>query len=178
MAVLANLVVNFGGSESSDTSHAVMELDDELNRNANGDVLTSFGPNDTVYFLLQYNTAKLELLSLESTAGQIASHGSVSYSRDHSQLWIDDEEIQALPYIPSSDLTHLFYGNEVLVRRVGLLDTQSSGYTYPAHVKLTFSTEFLSYFLVVPDIVMVHADSEEEGYKEFPITIVATLGEL
>ena len=105
----ATIVVEFGtGADSS--AFVAVELDDQLNVDAEGEVKTQFHPGDEVWFWLQWDASALRLDRIRATSGQVVDCGSASRTRDQQLTWTGDEAVE-LSHIPAGSPTLRWYGN-------------------------------------------------------------------
>ena len=105
----ATIVVEFGtGADSS--AFVAVELDDRLNKDANGEVKTSFHPGDEVWFWLQWDAAALRLDRVRATSGQVVACGTASRTREQQCTWTGDEAVE-LSHIPAGSPALKWYGN-------------------------------------------------------------------
>lgn len=184
MKVVANLVVDFGGTEGN----AVLELDDILNieffsdldqilydyygflpDNVGEETVSNFAPGDKVYFRLQYDKLKLKLKRITSTDGQVEFIRDDL--RDNSQvlLWVNEDDTHTLSYevnkIKEEDCRS--YGNEVAVKLTGArVVSILPNSTLPANYYIAYDAKFAIYRLHTPEVEL----AENETY---PVTIVA-----
>lgn len=160
--VVANMIVSFGGDVETD-ARAIIELDGVAN-----DDKTRFSPGDTVNFLINYDTAKLSLVWVKSTSGNISIAGQKVEDRiNQSILWIYSADTNTLSYIPAGALTPVWFGNEGVGMR--LVETYTVGVTggiFPAICHITYPVSFVIGKLFTPIVTLADEDS-------YPITIVA-----
>lgn len=104
----ATIVVEFGqGADSS--AFVAVELDDHLNRDADGEVKSAWQPGDQVWWWVQHDPS-LRIDRVRCTSGMVVSGGTVSRSRDQQLTWTGDEAVE-LSHIPSGSPTLKWYGN-------------------------------------------------------------------
>lgn len=111
------IVVSFGEAVSSDALF-VVELDDTLNMDGEGNVKTSFFPGDNVYFLMHYD-ANLAIKSIETTSGMVDRQGSVVRQNLMEIFFQSTDDEHDLPHNPSSHPTGTFDGRQSVLTRKG-----------------------------------------------------------
>lgn len=160
--IVANLVV----SADDVNGDIIMELDDELNLDANGEKgNTSFSPGDTVYFRIQNNSSSLTVGKILSTDGSIYEHAiAKSRSMQDQYLWTDDNTENELSYRPSSALEVISYGNIATVVRAGIfkiIAPLTKGDKSPALTDITYDSKFDIYKLITPEIELESDETYE-----------------
>lgn len=160
--VVANMIVSFGGDVSTDAK-AIIELDGV----ANNDV-TSFSPGDTVNFLINYDTARLSLMWVKATSGNISMAGQKVENRvNQNVLWLYSTDKKELSYIPAGSLTPTWFGNEAAGIKLTEISTVAiTGGILPAICHIAYPVSFVMGRLFTPSVTL----ADEETY---PVTIVA-----
>lgn len=160
--IVANLII----SADDVDGNIIMELDDELNLDVDGEKgNTSFSPGDTVYFRVQNNSTSFEVGKILSTDGSIYEHALAKARVILEQyLWADDDTENELSYNPVSALGVVPYGNIATVRRAGkfkIIAPMIKGDKRPALTDVTYASEFDIYKLIAPTIEL----EKDETYE-------------
>jgi hypothetical protein len=111
------IVVSFGDSVDSDALF-VVELDDTMNLDDEGNIKTSFFPGDYVYFLMHYDP-NLVVTSIQTTSGQVELQGRVSRENTMEIFFQDSTDEHDLTHNPSSHPTGVFDGRQSSIIRSG-----------------------------------------------------------
>lgn len=171
------ILVSFNGGSSSADHSILVELDDVLNVDSNGDVITSFGQEDTPHIRFAAST-NVTLDAVVATAGGIIDLGTFPRSLNTEQLFAsrdkDDKDTYTIPVVETS-YSVSYVGN-------------TGGYTVttePYGVKtLTGSTELAPFLadivanyrarifrLIPPDMNLVNDDDTFQIYVVFYVTV-------
>lgn len=103
------IVVEFGeGADSS--AFVAVELDETLNKNADGSEKSQWYPGDQVWFWLQYDEAVLRLDRIVSTSGMVVAAGEVSRTREQALTWTVADDPVELSHQPSGPVSLHYYG--------------------------------------------------------------------
>jgi hypothetical protein len=162
MTTQATIIASFGEEAAAENYHVVIELDDQLNKDSDGDVKTTFNPGNEVYFLVQHDS-RVRINSIKSSKGQVQALGSVTRTRTKNILFAEAGEEQQFGYLGSSSVEWL--GNTAGIVDYDGINLRAVGGNFPAMGRVSKSTTFSSYKLVadVPTL------SEDEDY---PIGVV------
>lgn len=148
MAVKGTIVVEFGESVS-DSAFVVIELDDYVNQDEQGEVYTTFLPDESAAFLVHFDAAELRIDRVESSDGSIAGGNTVTRSRTQQLQFTNIEDDEQLPYLPSNEPTPVWYGNAPGVTRDNR-NIRAGGEPLPAIGDFTFNIQAVSYVLSPP----------------------------
>jgi len=101
------------GSGSSSNIHAILELDDELNINADGEVLTSFDGSSTVWFLFHappgYGPG-----AAYCSYGALTECGQVNRAKTvDGAVWTPEQTSVELPHYPAGSVSASWQGNAI-----------------------------------------------------------------
>ena len=142
------LTINF--DEGADSSLvAVALLDDEKNKESNGETKTSFGRTDKPWFLVHLDPA-LAVSRVRCSSGSISGGGAVTRTAE-TDIDADAEgETAELEYIPAGNPTGKWYGNAPGMTRSGRTITWAE--PLPATGKLTYTYSAYSYQYTPPQI--------------------------
>jgi len=164
MTIEATVVVEFGdGADSS--ALVVVELDGEMNKDAEGEEITSFEPGMPAYFLVHYDTSKLYIGSVKSSAGGITGGTAVTRDREQQLSFTRADEGQDLPHIPAGGVTYKWYGNTPLLTIDG---RNIKANLVPAICEAAYKIAATQYCLIPPAMTLV--DDEQ-----YPVLIVITM---
>jgi len=164
MTVSATVVVEFGtGADSS--ALVVVELDGEVNKNSEGEEITTFEPGMPAYFLVHYDTSLLYIGSVESSSGGVTGGAVVSRSREQQLSFTQTDEGQDLPHIPSGSITYKWYGNTPSLTVNG---RNLKANLAPSICDATYNINAKQYCLIPPAMSLV--DDEQ-----YPVLIVVTM---
>jgi hypothetical protein len=159
----ATVVVQFGQGADA-TALVKVELDGEINRDAEGNEQTSFIPGDQPVFLVHHD-ASLVIGSVTCSSGLIQPLGAVSRDRKQRMEW-PELTAQELEYNTNADLAIEWFGNDAGVTLVGRTLTPAGA--IPAVCDITMAATFQQFRLIPPPITL----AAEEDY---PILIVVTM---
>jgi len=168
MEYAASIVIKFGESVDGAGSPAVIELDGELNVDAEGNVKTTFQAGDEPRILLHFDTDLYFIENIKLSSGMVVPMGDVVRGRSGSFDFVDQDAKANLPYIPAGGVAWQWFGNiPVLSRNKNAVSV--SGGSLPATGDVTYDVKFKSYKLFPPTITL----GVDEVYR---ILIVFTLG--
>lgn len=109
--------VTFGSGSASDP-FAVLELDDTLNIDADGQVITTFGEGQPIWFVLHVQPGYVPALTYQ-TDGMITYCGPVTRSRTmEGALWTPENISVELPHYPAGDVAVDWQGNSIALASV------------------------------------------------------------
>jgi len=165
MSVEATIVVEFGQGVDSGAL-VVVELDEEMNLDLDGEEKTTFFPEDTPYFLVHHD-ASVRIGAVRSSSGMVSGGGVVSRERSQQMQWPTADDQQDLPHIPASEPTWKWWGNMPVISRDGRAVT-ASGSSLPAIGEVSYTIETHQYQLFPPAM-----DLEEE--ETYPVLVVITM---
>jgi len=160
--IVANLIISTDDGDGD----IIMELDDELNLDIDGEGgNTSFSPGDIVYFRIQNNSSSLKVEKILSTDGDIYQHSLEKQRNMQEQyLWIDDDTENKLSYKPSSALEVISYGNTATIKRTGtfkIISPITNGEKRPALTDIAYDSKFDIYKLITPEIELENDETYE-----------------
>ncbi len=162
MAVESTIVVEFGeGVDSSEL--VVVELDGEVNLDADGKEKTSFSPDDTPGFIVHYDETKLRIDRVECSDGSVSSGSLVTRSRVRQLSFTNTDDSQELAHIPDGEVVFEEHGNNPAIV-VDARKVKAAGQV-PAIGKATYDIRCRAYRLTPPDL-------ELEGDQTYPILVV------
>lgn len=141
-----SIVVRFGDAAAS-TAKVVIEPDETLNRDADGNILSEFPPDTPFYFLVQIDDT-VQVTSITTSDGRISDRGTVTRNKTQRQVFIDTNPV-ALPTIPAGPVTPSWYGRSPNLTISGV---EVSVDDIPAIAELTWQARMESYMLTPPDI--------------------------
>jgi hypothetical protein len=171
MPVDSTIVLQFGDSVSDD-SFVVIELDEKLNRDSMGEVITTFLPGETAYFYVHYNPDELRIGSVVWSSGSVVYQGKV-FRNKKEQIVIEstDSEIQ-LTYLPYDTPRWVkWYGNV----GSGIFDgrdLKDLAGQLPAIGDVEYQIQADSYALSAPRGLILNED------ETYPIVCVITMEEV
>lgn len=164
------IVVAFGeGADSS--ALVVVELDDQKNLDADGNVKTQFNPGDRPSFIVHYDKSVLRLDRVLCSSGMVTGGNEELRDKDQQMSFANDQG-QDLPHIPAGPVGWEWYGNSPPVgldgRRVTVLDRLSQatiGAAIPAIGNVTYKILADVYTLIPPPLTL----AEDENW---PVLVV------
>lgn len=159
----ATIVVQFGQGADSNALVRV-ELDGVENVDADGNERTSFIPGDQPVFLVHHDDT-LQICRIECSSGMVQPLGQVVRTREQRLQW-SELAAQQLDYLPASDPTIEWYGNNAGLARVGRLLTPAG--TVPAVCNCTIPIICHQFRLHPPSLSLADGD-------EWPVLIVITM---
>lgn len=162
MAVESTIVVEFG--EGVDNSElVVVELDGEVNLDADGNEKTSFSPDDSPGFIVHYDETKLRIDRVECSDGSVSSGSLVSRIRTRQLQFTNTDDSQQLSHIPDGEVELEEYGNNPAIVQDGR-KIRAAGLV-PSIGKATYDIRCRAYRLTPPDLDL------EEG-ETYPVLVV------
>lgn len=156
--------VDFGDNVSSDVFF-VIELDDTLNLDGDGNVKTQFNPGDSVYFILHYDSSKVTVSAIAASAGDVVSEGSVTRTVTDRLSFTNIDDAVDLSHIPNTTLSADWFGNEPGITRDGISVTAD---TAPAIGDIKYNYVADGYRFDPPDMDLGDDD-------DFPVLIVVAI---
>ena len=157
------IVVQFGESvAAADQAGFVVELDDLLNVDAEGEVKTQFHPGDLIHFLMHYDHSKMRVTAIKATSGDVVVLGEVGRDNTVEELFVAAAEPVTLPHVPSGSVTAAWYGRTSILSRDGAALTAAA---VPCLGDISYSYIATSCRLVPPPLTLA-AD------EEYPIAVV------
>lgn len=105
--------VTFGQGSSSSDPFAVPELDDTLNIDADGEVMTTFGATDTIWFILHCQPGYVPSLAYQ-TDGMVTYCGPVTRARTmEGAVWTPENLSVELSHYPAGEVAADWQGNAI-----------------------------------------------------------------
>ena len=158
MSVKATIVVEFGRNADQDAV-VIVELDDEINLDQDGNSTSNFYPGDKPGFIVHYDKSVLRIDEIKCSSGMIVDNGEIVRSRKQQiqfskkPTFIDvEKEFVELTYIPSSPITVEWYGNSPILNQNGRRLTVNGD--TPAIGNVEYKISCHSYQLIPPSIVL------------------------
>lgn len=120
------IVVKFGESVDQTLDQLfVVELDEQLNRDIQGEVKNQFLPGDPVYFLMHYDPG-LRVAAIRTTSGDVVRLGTVGRTGSEEILFEAADDEHELPHNPSGHPSASWYGRSSTINRSGRTLTAAS----------------------------------------------------
>ena len=164
MNVAETFVTQFGkGADSS--AFVVMELDETLNLDADGNEKTTWSPGDEIWFWIQHD-ASLVIDRVVATSGMVVDCGSARRSRSQALIFTSTDSVE-LSHIPAKNPTYTWYGNQGSGLSRNGRSVSVSGNT-PCTCDVEIPIDVHLYRFVPPDLEL----GSEETYR---VAIVAYL---
>jgi hypothetical protein len=151
MTVAATIVVHFGDDVAAG-AFAIARLDDELNVDAAGEVITSFAPGDRIHFLVQHD-ATLRIAKVVPTDGTVARQPDKDYTITQQLTWLEDNEAQELEATPSGALTKTGYGRTASGWTLAGRSLSTTGGA-PVIYDIEYRARMKSYVLHAPNVTL------------------------
>lgn len=165
--------VTFGQGSSTSDPFTVLELDDTLNLDAEGEVKTTFSATDTIWFVLHVQPGYVPSITYQ-TDGQVTYCGKVARSRTiEGALWTPEETSIELSYYPVGEVAVEWQGNDIALASINgrTLSVASDSLTVMARANLSFSIDCYLYRFDPPTELSLE---EDETYSiDAMITIEA-----
>jgi len=162
MSVEATIIVEFGVGVDSGAL-VVVELDEAMNLDQNGEEKTSFNPGDVPYFLVHHD-ASVRIGAVRSSSGMVSGGTVVSRERSQQMQWVKADDQQDLPHVPANTPVWQWWGNVPQINRDGRTVT-ASGTGIPAIGEATYIIEARQYQLTPPPMELADDDT-------YPVLIV------
>ena len=138
--------VTFGETSSTD-SFSVLELDDILNLDADGEPKTTFAEGETIWFLLHVQPGTSPGLAYQ-TDGQVSYAGPVTRQRtQEGVVWTPEDLSIDLTYYPAGAVEVDWQGNEIALAPLAgrTLSSSADPLTVMARATLTYAVNFFLY---------------------------------
>lgn len=132
--------VTFGSGSASDP-FAVLELDDTLNLDADGQVITTFGEGQPIWFVLHVQPGYVPAL-IYQTDGMITYCGPVTRARTmEGAVWTPESLSVELPHYPDGGVDVDWQGNSIALAPVSgrTLAAVESELTLMARANLSYA---------------------------------------
>lgn len=95
----ATLVIQFGSD--AEQGFALAELDDSLNIDVEGKVISSFEPGQPIWFWVHHEAGlRISGTKVSGRQGQITAMGTVQRTREQELAWPDIDSKVTLTYLP------------------------------------------------------------------------------
>ena len=157
MTVAATIVVHFGDDVAEDNRFAVARLDDELNVDAEGEVVTSFAPGDIIHFVVQHDPA-LVIAGIAATSGTLAAQPDKYYQVEQQLTWLENNESQDLEMIPAGAVTKTAYGRQPLGWSLTVRGLSITGGA-PVVADVSYKARMRSWRLHAPNVVLAEDET-------------------
>ena len=161
-APLATIVVEFGEGADS-TALVVVELDDAVNKDADGKTTSSFHPGDEPGFVVHYDPAALRIDWVRASSGMIVDNGEVSRVRKQRVQLTAPGKPVTLPHIPAAGVSVDWFGNAPTISQAGRQVTASG--SLPAIGEAAYTISCHAYRLAPPPLEL--ADNQR-----YPVLVV------
>lgn len=140
-------VINFGKGADT-TAIAVISLDAFLNVTPDGKEKSVMNPKDSAYIFVHYDTSKLKLSWVRSSAGMMVSLGADIRNMSQNLSWSQVPGTSALMYLPRGPVSWSGFGNvPIMSQKQNVLSVLGGT---PAIGTVTFSINIVSYRLIIP----------------------------
>lgn len=158
----ATIVVQFG-QDASSQALVKIELDEQMNVDADGNEKTSFQPGDTPYFLVHHDST-LRVQKVECSSGMVQSFGTVGRARTQRAQWVNTDAVE-LEY-EVSDPSFEWFGNDAIPTVVGRSMTPTGA--VPAICDISMMVSFEQFKLIPPELTLSEGD-------DWPVLVVVTM---
>lgn len=109
MAIQGSIVLEFGEGVSDD-SFVVIELDDQLNVDSQGNIITTFLPQgETASFIVHFYENLLRVGSVAASSGSVSGGTRVTRSKELPVEFKNNEDKVTLSYIPDGAVSFDWY---------------------------------------------------------------------
>lgn len=163
--------VTFGNEGSGDNQFYVIELDDTLNLDAEGQPKTVFAEGETIWFLLHLQPGWVPSRSYQ-TDGQVSYAGQVVRERfQEGVVWTPEDLANDLTYYPAGDIGVDWQGNVIALAPVSgrTLAAVADPLDTMARADLTYAVNFHLYRFDPP------ADLDLDEGEDYMIDAMITL---
>lgn len=153
--------VTFGETSGTD-SFSVLELDETLNLNADGEPKTTFGEGETIWFLLHLPPGVSPGLAYQ-TDGQVSYVGQVTRQRiQEGVVWTPEDLSIDLTYYPAGEVTVDWQGNEIDLSPLSgrTLASSVDPLTVMGRATLTYAVNFFLYRFDPPAGMILTEDQD------------------
>lgn len=157
MAVEASVIIDFEGTSADEVSGTILvELDDEHpnNLNADGELKSSFSPDDTPVFLVHHDNT-IEITDIRCTDGTLDSLGTnVRRTREVNAVFTRVDTEVSLSYYGVTSVVTEWFGN-VGVTHVNGMNWIANNGVFPCYCEGEISVLFnLQYQLTPPPLTL------------------------
>lgn len=166
MSVEATLIIE---PEDGGTQDAIViaELDDAMNVDSSGEVVTSFGPGDQIYFRTHISR-EVQITDIIATDGSIRSFGAASRNTTEEFVFASRDPLEppqhSLSRVPSGSLSFKYIGRSGSVSRSqtsnGVMTLQGDVNQVPYICEVSYNYACKSYLLQAPNVTL----GEDETY--------------
>ena len=109
---IKSIIISFGSLSSSDAGLIVLEPDDLLNIDSEGNIKTTFNPGDDFYFLVHHDHTII-IDSVKSTSGALRAQGEKTRTNIQLITFTLETENHQLGHRPQGGVSPSLYGTEV-----------------------------------------------------------------
>ena len=148
----------FGDGSDSSELH-IEELDDAKNRDANGQVKSTFHPGEPFYFRIHHGP-RLVLSRIRVSSGIAHPLGLSTHDHHQDADPADSSSTVELPHIPITNPVSTWWGNVPQISRAGRV--LSFGEPLPAIGIVRYAARWLVYKYIPPPM---HLATEEDEYR-------------
>jgi len=153
--------VTFGDVSGAD-AYAVLELDETLNLDADGEPKTTFAEGETIWFLLHVQPGWVPSLAYQ-TDGQVSYVGQVTRRRtQEGVLWTPENLSIDLTYYPVGEVAVDWQGNEIDLSPLSgrILSALLDPLNVMARANLTYAVNFNLYRFDPPAGLVLTEDQD------------------
>ena len=161
MSVLTSIVCSFGeGTSSVDIK---LELDDEMNKDSEGNVKNQFLPKEQVYILAQYDHSRIQVDRVAATDGGVQHIAAVNRNKKDKLLFVDIGKVNrpTLSYFYNTAVTPIWFGREGQGFAVDGDGNCQVANNVPCYCEVSYGSPFEQYRLNTPDVTL----SKDETYE-------------
>lgn len=170
MAVEASIILEFGDVDET-TAGISIEIDEEFSGNldSDGNVKSSFSPNDTPVFLIHHSNL-VRIAAVKSTDGIVSMLGTdLPRIRDSEALFTTEDTEINLGYSNPSSLSVEWRGSTTAVTLNGSNVIATSSETFPCVCDTTFQVVFNEQWMLTPPSMTL---SDDESYIIYVVVYV------
>lgn len=161
----ATIVVQFGeGADSA--AFVVVELDETLNLDTEGEAKSQFTPGDEVWWWLQHDPT-LRIGLIECTSGMVVKCGPARRQREQELTWTGVDAQVELSHIPASAPALTWYGTIGAQFQVAGRQATVTGNT-PCTCDAVIPIEVQLYRFVPPPLTLA-------GEEKYRVVVVITM---
>lgn len=165
MAVETSIVVQFGTGVTGVGDIAIIEFDPEHENNLNtdGDVKSTFEPDDRPVFLVHL-ASHLQITDIKCTHGSVMEIGrNLIQQRENSSLFNLEGSVNSYGYALATNLASEWYGN-VGVPVINASGIELDGGATPCYGDFTFDVNFDRQYMLVPPTLNLVGDETYSIY--------------
>lgn len=138
-------IVQYGGDVSASSSGIQVELDEDMHRDSEGNVVTEFGPEDEVYFLV-IPPPNVTVKGVKTTDGSdVQRIGTITRTRTQEMTFHNPNHLVDLFYYPAGGLSPKWFGRSSTLQLTGAQSKQVKADNAPCLGLISYSVNAIQY---------------------------------